>query len=125
MNKQKTWVELLGPCTDKDLVMYGSISRRVGENKYNTLWAFDTHKEAKEAFEMWKRETYVSRMKIMKPNKFKFDLSIRLTDEDICELIKDKIAAENPGIMREKIKFEAVFIGEHDEQYQDGYRVYL
>jgi hypothetical protein len=72
---------------------------------------------------MWKRETYV--MQNRTPNKLKLNLSIRLTDRDVIDILRDKIAVENPGIVREKIKVEIVWIGPPGERYQDGYRVYL
>lgn len=123
MNQQKTWLELLGPCTDMDFVNSHNIVRCIEKHKYKILWTFESNNQAAEVFEMWKRETYV--MQNRTPNKLKLNLSIRLTDRDVIDILRDKIAVENPGIVREKIKVEIVWIGPPGERYQDGYRFYL
>jgi hypothetical protein len=55
--------------------------------------------------------------------EYKFNLSIRLSPKDVEDIIREKIARDNPGVDPESIYMEDVTEGSYDEKEYDGYVV--
>ena len=53
---QKSWIDLLGIPQFNEEIDGNDIIREVGLHKFKILWSFDTHKQAKEAYEAWIKE---------------------------------------------------------------------